>query len=104
MVGFMWTLLAIVVVAWLLWVVVCLIALAADKLQKKRPPNAGFSVAPVIPLFPLMFIGLAWVIDKYASPWGTRFIGGLHLLLIAVYLVGIIYELRRMRSARRPAE
>lgn len=98
----MWTLVAIVV-AWLLWAVVCRLALAADKLQKKRPPDAGFSIVPVIPLFPLLFIGLAWLIDRFASPWGTRIVGGLHLLLIAIYLIGIIYEARRMRSARRPA-
>ena len=95
----MWTLVAIVVVAWLLWAAVGLFSLEADKIQKKRPPDAGFSILPVVPLFPLLFIGLAWLIDEYAWPWGTRIIGGLHVLLIVIYLVGIVYEMRRTRSA-----
>ncbi|CAN5403848.1 hypothetical protein BH09PLA1_BH09PLA1_34180 [soil metagenome] len=58
-------------------------------------------VLPVILLLPLLFIGLAWLIDQCASPWGTRIVGGLHVLLIAICFVGIIYGLRRMRAARR---
>jgi uncharacterized membrane protein YadS len=95
----MWMLLLIVSIAWLLWVIVCLIALEADKRQHKRPRHATFSIVPVIPLFPLLFLGAAGFINRIVPSWGTRLIGALHLLLIAIYLAGIIFELRRMRSA-----
>lgn len=80
-----------------------LLALEADKLQQKRAADAGFSVFPVIPLAPLLFLGLSRLIDKFVPPWGTRIVAGLHLVFIAAALVGIIYEWRRIRSARPPA-
>lgn len=99
----MWTLVAIVAVAWLLWMVAGLLALEADKLRRKRPADAAFSVLPVIPLFPLLFLGLSYLLDKFVPPWGTRIVAGLHLILIAVFIVGIIYEWRRIRSLGPPS-
>src|SRR5262245_7318956 len=42
----------LVTLAWLLWAVGGAIALHADKLENKRPKDAGFSIVPIIPLFP----------------------------------------------------
>jgi hypothetical protein len=95
----MWTLAIIITIAWLLWIVASLLSLEADKRQMKRLPDAGVSILPVIPVFPMLLFGIAWVIDRYALPWGTRIIGGVHLLLIAIYTIGIIQEVLRIRSA-----
>ena len=97
----MWTLLAIVTVAWLLWGIVCLVALEADKRQHKRPPNAGFSILPVVPLVPLLFLELAHLLNAAGHSFGIWIVGGFHLFLIIIYSVRIAFEARRMRSAGR---
>jgi hypothetical protein len=91
-------------VAWSLWAVAGAAALRADKLEQKRPPDAGFSVVPVIPLFPIVAVVLAVFIDEHAAPWGTRTVGGIHALLALTFLACIARELRRIRSASRPTE
>jgi hypothetical protein len=95
-----WILLAFVSITWLVWLIGCVMALKADQLRRKRPPDAGVSIVPVIPLFPLLAVEIATLIDKLVPPWGTRIIAGLHSLLLIVYLVGIAYEARRIRSLR----
>ena len=89
-------------IAWLLWAIACAAALRADKLERKRPPDAGFSAVPIIPLFPIVAVALAVFIDEHAAPWGARTIGGIHALLALTFLVCIARELRRIRSASRP--
>ena len=88
-------------VTWLLWAVGGILALRADKLEHKRPQDAGFSIAPIIPLFPLLAVLLTFVMDKVAAPWGTRTIGGVHAMLMLVFAIGIARELYRLRSANR---
>jgi len=92
----------LVTVAWLLWAVGGALALYADKLEHKRPRDAGFSVVPIIPVFPLLAVLVAFVVDKLVTPWGTRLVGAIHVLLILAFLVGIGHELRRIKSMRNP--
>lgn len=93
----------LVTIAWLLWAVGGAAALHADKLENKRPKDAGFSFVPIIPLFPAIAISVAFVLDKVVAPWGTRAIGAIHVILVLAFLVGIARELLRIRSANRPA-
>jgi hypothetical protein len=83
------TLTAIVSITWLLWAVGATVGLWAEIRAGRRPPNAGVSLAPILPLFPLLFLGLAGVINRFAWPWGTRLVGGFHALLSVVFLVAI---------------
>jgi hypothetical protein len=98
-----WTLVAIVSAAWLLWVVVCLVALEADKRQHKRLPDATFSVMPVIPLFPLLFLEVAHLLNCAGHALGLWVVGSIHVILIVAFLIGMGFEVRRMRSAGPPA-
>ncbi|MES2641955.1 MAG: hypothetical protein V4850_20865 [Myxococcota bacterium] len=94
-------LVALVSGAWLLWVVACVRGLSADIAEGKRPHDARFSLMPVIPVFPLMAIGLAMGIDGLSAPWGTRLIGGSHALLVILYIGSIIRDVCRLQRVRR---
>ena len=74
---------------WFLWA----IAAAAEKraheircgtLEEQR---GGVSIFPAIPLFPLLFWGVAWLVDRFFSPWGSTVVGGLHTFLALLMLV-----------------
>ena len=94
-----WTLLALVTVTWLLWTVGATIGLWADIRRGRRPPDASVSLAPILPLFPLFFFGIAAFANWFAWPWGTRLVGGLHVVLSIVFLIAIGVTSYRGRRA-----
>lgn len=96
-----WSWVILVTTAWLLWVVAAAFELEAAKRRGERPADAGVSVLPVIPLFPLALLCVAWVLNRFVSPWGTRIVGALHVLMIAACLMGIVIYARRIRSRER---
>jgi hypothetical protein len=93
----------LVFLAWVLWAVGGVLALHADKLEHKRPKEAGFSFVPIIPLFPVVAILVAVISDLVVGPWGTRAIAAIHVLLVLAFLVGIARELFRVWSVNRRA-
>jgi hypothetical protein len=97
-----WAILLIVTTAtWSLWVVVGLLELRAEKLEGKRPADAGFSAVPVIPLFPMALLGAAALVDRIKAPWGTMIVLWLHVALAAGIVWAIVSALRRGRAAKR---
>ena len=75
-----------------------------EKLQGKRPPDAGYSIVPVIPAFPLALVGIAKLVDLFASPWGTRVIFWLHFVLgvfVAAMIAYSLYQIHRMKRQER---
>jgi len=94
-----WALLIFVTATWLLWAVWGLLGLQADKLEHKRPQDAGISIMPIIPFFPLIAFGVAMCLNAVFDPWGTRIVGAIHALLIVIFLAGIAREVLRIRSA-----
>lgn len=92
--------LAFVSGVWILWMFACLLGKAVQDDLRGIPPaeRHGVSIAPIIPVFPLAFWAVAMLIDAFAAPWGTRIVGGFHLLLGAMYLVAIVSAVLRLRA------
>jgi hypothetical protein len=93
-------LLILVLLAWLLWAVGALHGHHIAKREGRVRADSGVSVAPIIPLFPLGFFGLAKLIDQAASPWGTWLVGGLHVLLALAFTLAIAWQTIRHRRVR----
>jgi hypothetical protein len=94
-----WALLTLIMGTWLLWAVGLLIGNRLAIRAGRRPPNAGVSLAPIIPVFPLFFFGLAVLINWFASPWGTWLVGGFHAMLSVIFLVAIGVAMCRAHRA-----
>jgi hypothetical protein len=60
--------------------------------------RGGVSIVPAIPFIPLAFWGAAVLIDRFAAPWGTALIGGLHAVLAVVFAASIGRDWWRIRS------
>ncbi len=95
-----WLLLIVLMVIWLAWGAAGLLELKAQKLEGKRPPDAGFSIVPVFPLFPVVLFGIAKLIDVFVAPSGSLSIFWLHMALAAAIAVTIARDLFRIRAAR----
>ena len=95
-----WTLLLLVVVAWLLWAVGTLHGHYIAKREGRVKPDSGVSLAPIIPIFPVLFFALAKLLDKFVAPWGSWTIGGLHALLVVVFLAAIVWQAVRPKQKR----
>ena len=89
---------------WFLWVYACAVGRAADGARRGIPEGkrGGTSIFPFIPVFPLAFWGIAWVIDRIASPWGTVGVGAAHVVFAGVLVVTIVRDLRDIRSIDGP--
>jgi hypothetical protein len=55
------------------------------------------SIFPGFPVMPLLFWGLAWLLDRIISPWGFRSILILHLILLVVSVFVIVRDVLRLR-------
>lgn len=98
-----WLLLLIVFLAWCLWALAAMGHIAVENARKNTPEEKrrGFSIAPVIPLFPLAFFGLAKLADVFVAPWGTLVTAGLHLLFGLLCLMGVARYALQLRSINR---
>jgi hypothetical protein len=86
--------------AWGSWVVFGAADAAVEVAEGRRPPDAGFSFVPVIPLFPLLFWGAAVWIDSVAPPLGTYTVTALHLAMFVGYVWGTFRAVARLRVAK----
>ena len=56
------------------------------------------SVAPIIPGFPLVAFGVAKGVDRFAFPWGTWVVGGVHAALALGFAVAIVWQTVRPKK------
>ena len=101
-----WILPSSISLAWLLWI---LAGASQVGLEDARNPlsdggRRSFSPAPVIPIFPLAFWGLAKLIDWVAAPWGSTIITGLHAILAAMFGFLFLRDLARLRAFAMKSE
>lgn len=95
------TLLILTTVTWVLWAIGGMLALRADKLETKCAIEAGFSIVPIRPRYPILAVLFAIGIDRHCTPWGTRIIAGIHILLGLAFVGGILRKLSRVHRAQR---
>jgi hypothetical protein len=100
-----WLLLVEVFVAWLLWGIAAAAGRAVADARRGIPEGqrGGVSIAPVIPVFPLGFWGLALLVDSVAGSWGTLVVGWFHAVLSVVFAGSIARDWWRLRSLDKPA-
>ena len=60
-------------------------------------------IAPIIPVCPVVFWGLALLVDYVAYPWGTWSIGSIHVAAFCCYLVLFARDFRRIRILDKQA-
>ncbi len=91
-----WILLAFLLLVWFLWVFACAAGVAVADARRGIPEEErrGISVLPGFPLFPLMFWGIALIMDRFVGPWGTYLIGGVHLVLAIKWGAAVIRDSR----------
>ena len=93
-----WSLLAFLLFIWVLWLFASMAEVAVSEARKGVPEGErrGVSLLPGIPVFPLLFWGIALLIDWISNPWGTFVIGGTHIILGIVWTVSIIRNMRAL--------
>lgn len=93
-----WVLLLMLFVAWTLWLFACTTEVALSEARKGIPEEErrGVSILPGIPVFPLLFWGIALFIDQFVNPWGTNVVAGIHLALSLIWLVSAIRDTREL--------
>ena len=68
-----WLLAWFILLVWCLWAVATAAQHAADAARRGIPKGqrGGVSLLPVIPVYPVLAWGIAFLIDRVANPWGT---------------------------------
>jgi len=69
-----------------------------------RPPNAGFLLVPAIPIYPMLAIGVAWVLDWLTPQFAIWILVGGFLLITlgwAIAYVKLKADLSRANSLPR---
>jgi hypothetical protein len=85
---------------WCLWAVA---AIAQVEIENTRCPlpkgqRRGMSGVSVIPIFSLVFWGMAEIIDLFVDPWGTVVIGSIHIIYAIILVGSIIRDFCRLYS------
>ena len=95
-----WTLPTFVFLVWGGWAVTAAAQVAAADARRGVPVSQrrGVSIAPVIPVFPLVAWGLAWLGDWVAKPLGTVLVGALHAILAVTLVVSLVRSWWYLRS------
>ena len=93
-----WGLLSLLCVAWIVWAFACMTEVALSESRKGIPEGErrSVSILPVIPLFPLVFWGIALFIDQFFEPWGTNVMASIHIVLSLVWLTSGIRDSREL--------
>jgi hypothetical protein len=98
-----WALPVFVFLVWCLWAMAAAAQRGAADARRGIPAEqwGGVSIFPAIPVFPLAFWGIAWLIDHAASPWGTILVGGPHVVFAVCLAVSLVRDVRYLRSLGR---
>ena len=93
-----WSLLALLLFVWVLWLFASMAEVAVSEARKGIPEGERrqVSLLPGIPVFPLLFWGIALLFDWISSPWGTLVIVGVHIILGIFWAVSIIRYTRAL--------
>jgi hypothetical protein len=99
-----WALLILLFVAWTLWLFACMAEVALAEARKGIPEaeRRGVSILPGMPIFPLVFWGIALFIDLFVKPWGTNVVAAIHLALSLVWLISAIRHTRELSQIEDP--
>jgi hypothetical protein len=97
-----WLLLLFLFIVWCLWASAATARVAAHNARRPLPDgyDRGVRLLPVVPIVPLMFWGIAKLIDLLADPWGTTFIAWFHAVLAVFFVLSIALDVVRLRSWR----
>ena len=100
-----WFLPVFLFLVWFVWVIACAGETAVGNARRGIPEGrrGGASIFPGIPVFPLVFWGVAWIIDSVVSPWGSSIVGGAHVVFVVLLIVSIVRASRHLRSIDGPA-
>lgn len=82
---------------WFVWIPACVLE------REARGDSGGFSPMPVFPFYPLLAWGLAALLDRAYDNLGLIVVGGLHLLLLASFVVSVVRSLITIRRNKRNA-
>jgi hypothetical protein len=95
-----WLLASLIFVVWCLWAVAAVAQRAAEDVRRGTPEGqpGGVSILPVIPAFPVVLWGIAWLIDRVIDPWGTWAVAGAHGVFAACLVVTLVRDWRDLRS------
>ncbi|MFZ6746716.1 hypothetical protein ACO0LC_26110 [Undibacterium sp. JH2W] len=74
--------------AWLIWIPTTVL----DK--RARGDMGSLSIFPIIPLFPLLAWGLAYMLDQLHAQLGTMLVVSMHLLLLMTMLMSAVKSLK----------
>jgi hypothetical protein len=98
-----WLLLLIITLTWCLWAIAAVAQKSAIHAAKGLPMEqcGGISIAPVIPVFPAALFGIAKLTDLFVAPWGTWSVGGLHILLMILFVISIARDWLRLQAVAR---
>ena len=97
-----WSLIALIASAWIIYPFVGALWVTAEVSQGTRPKDAGFSFLPELIVFPPLFLGFAMFVDYFAMPWGRWLVGGLCVLMLSAAVVSCIRSLIIIRKAQHP--
>jgi len=91
---------------WSLWAVAAVAQRAAEDARRGIPEGqrGGVSFLPVIPVFPAVLWGIAWLIDWAASPWGTVVVGVAHSVFAVCLAVSLVRDYLYLRSLERTTD
>ena len=94
-----WLLPVLLFGVWFLWAFAAIAEKRAQEVRSGTPleRRGGVSILPVIPLFPLFFWSVAWLVDRFFRPWGSVVVGGLHVVLALLMLATLFRDLRFCR-------
>lgn len=99
-----WSLVLVVTLVWCLAVPEAVFRNAVRDATDPLPDRQrrGTSIFPTLPVLPAFFIGAALAIDALLDTgWGSRVVGGAHVLLGVVYGVSTAANARRLRGLSR---
>jgi hypothetical protein len=101
-----WLLLVALLVVWLLWGIAAVFGRAVDDKRRGIPEGqrGGVSFAPVIPVCPLVFWGIALVVNLVVDPWGTLIVGAFHAVLAVLFVISIGRNTWQYCSVDNPGE
>ena len=103
-----WWLLLVLLVA--VWFLESLAAAASKTVAARRRgishgSGGGVSLMPGLIVMPLLFLGIALVVDHFANPWGTRAVGLLHAVfgvVLVTYIAWASHYLKAFASGAGP--
>ncbi len=99
-----WILPIFIFLVWSIWVVACAAQVAEKQASEGVPEKdrSGTSILPGMPVFPLAFWGVSWIIDYWLAPWGSFLVAGFHVLFACFLIRSIVRSSRTLKVYDEP--